>query len=242
MTQNPEHEEMKDLIAAYVLGSVPAEEVPRVRSHILTCEECMREADSYSEVAGSLGLATGEEPLPPGFADKVLAQARSEAPGPVDELEAARRKRRWTGRFKAPSLISAAAVLAAFALVTGSLVQTRSKLRERDQVLTALIHSKGAADLQGDVGATGKLVPTSEGAYLLVAGLGEPPAGHTYQLWLLHGTSPTSAGTFDPDDGVAIITTNLDTASFDAAAVTIEPQGGSPEPTTDPILSGSLSA
>ena len=42
---NGSHEEMRELVAAYVLGAVPAEEAPFIRAHISTCDECMAEAE-----------------------------------------------------------------------------------------------------------------------------------------------------------------------------------------------------
>ena len=84
---------MRELVAAYVLGAVPAEEASFIRAHISTCDECMAEADRYSEVASSLALAVDSAPLPKGFADKVLEAAR----GPEEACALPSRRRRSGG-------------------------------------------------------------------------------------------------------------------------------------------------
>lgn len=73
--------------------------------------------------------------------------------------------------------------------------------------------------------------------------LGAPPAGRTYQLWLITTTSttPVGAGTFTPDSsGSAVHTATYPLArdALVAVAVSEEPEGGSPQPTTQPFLVG----
>ena len=66
-----------------------------------------------------------------------------------------------------------------------------------------------------------------------------PKPGRTYQLWLVTPTAKISAGTFAPTpDGEVMMqaTYALSKDSLAAVAVTDEPQGGSPEPTTAPFL------
>jgi anti-sigma-K factor RskA len=66
-----------------------------------------------------------------------------------------------------------------------------------------------------------------------------PKAGRTYQLWLVTPTAKISAGTFAPTpDGEVMMqaTYALPKDSLAAVAVTDEPMGGSPAPTTQPFL------
>lgn len=64
------------------------------------------------------------------------------------------------------------------------------------------------------------------------------PAGRTYQLWLVTPAGKISAGTFDPANGEAIVraTYALSPDSLRALAVTEEPAGGSPQPTSAPLI------
>ena len=68
-------------------------------------------------------------------------------------------------------------------------------------------------------------------------------AGRTYQLWgIAPGSAPVSLGTFDTDAAGrarAVLQVPAGTA-MELAAITDEPTGGSPQPTTTPFLSGSL--
>jgi anti-sigma factor RsiW len=85
--------------------------------------------------------------------------------------------------------------------------------------------------------------PASGQAALLSDKLPVLSADQTYQLWLLpEGASPVSAGVFQPTaDGTAYIfepAGSLD--GFSGIAISTEPAGGSPAPTTNPIALGTL--
>jgi anti-sigma-K factor RskA len=66
-----------------------------------------------------------------------------------------------------------------------------------------------------------------------------PKSGRTYQMWLVTPTAKVNAGTFMPTpDGEVMMqaTYALAKDSLAAVAVTDEPMGGSPQPTTAPFL------
>jgi Anti-sigma-K factor rskA len=67
------------------------------------------------------------------------------------------------------------------------------------------------------------------------------PAGRTYQLWYLTATAPVSAGLLQPEAGGQIVTAfqpPADTLTPTGFAVSIEPEGGVPQPTGDLYLVG----
>ncbi|MCH8127687.1 anti-sigma factor [candidate division KSB1 bacterium] len=69
------------------------------------------------------------------------------------------------------------------------------------------------------------------------------PSDKDYQLWMLKGNQPISAGVFTPDaDGNAIseFTTIPDDENISAFAVTLEPKGGVSQPTGEMYLIGAL--
>lgn len=77
---------------------------------------------------------------------------------------------------------------------------------------------------------------------LVVSDMPPLPAGKTYQLWLLIGGSPVSAGTFNTGPGGrAMLHGQLAAAALEASAfaVTLEPAGGSNKPTGPKYLLGS---
>ncbi|MEP7344589.1 MAG: anti-sigma factor [Gemmatimonadaceae bacterium] len=69
------------------------------------------------------------------------------------------------------------------------------------------------------------------------------PAGRTYQLWgIAKGKAPVSLGTFNTNAaGEGRVTVKVpDGLQIAVGAVTEEPEGGSPQPTTTPILAGTF--
>jgi anti-sigma-K factor RskA len=233
----PDHEEVKELVAAYVLGALPEEEMPFVRAHILSCDECMAVADGYTEVVTKLALTADPVDLPDGFEDRVLASA-----GRGDETATSvpAERNRWV---RVAGLGAAAAVVAA-GVLGYSLIDTRRELDEArsdisgyQDVLSDVLHNGDAGLELAGAGAVGRMIPSGDGSVFVLAGLHRAPENHTYQLWLLDGDEPVSAGIFDVSNGVALLRSEHSPAGFSGAAVTIEPRGGSPAPTTEPILS-----
>jgi anti-sigma-K factor RskA len=223
------HEELKELIAAYALGAVPQEEIRVIRAHILSCEQCMAEADGYVDATGALALAVDPVEIPAGFEERVLARVREDRSASVAE---GRLRRRWR---LAPALAAGALVVALFAVLTAGLLDARGDLSQHEGILTALLHG-GGIEVEGS-GAVGRMVPTREGGVFAVTGLRKAPDEHTYQLWLIEDDEAQSAGTFEVREGISILETDDSLEGVDTIAVTIEPGDGSVQPTTDPILS-----
>jgi anti-sigma-K factor RskA len=79
---------------------------------------------------------------------------------------------------------------------------------------------------------------------IAAADLSTAPAGRTYQLWgIAGGQAPVSLGTFNTGtDGRVVATFDVPaTTMIDVAAVTDDPAGGSPQPTSQPFLVGGVS-
>ena len=82
---------------------------------------------------------------------------------------------------------------------------------------------------------------------VVMAAFDLPPAaaGRTYQLWgIATGLDPVSFGTFQTEaDGTAIFRNPVpEGIEYEVGAVTDEPAGGSPQPTSAPFLVGDLAA
>ncbi|MGH2827485.1 MAG: anti-sigma factor domain-containing protein [Actinomycetota bacterium] len=250
------HDELKSLIAPYVLGSVSPEETEFVRAHIVACDECMAEADSYAAVVSSLALSVDEEPLPDGFIDRVMARAQEEsqdsavltavasaepvvaATGSEHTVTPLERPRRRVGLLAtAAALLLVAALAGSLIVTTNELSDTRSDLEQEREQLIALAEEQGGMRLDDPTGESiGAMLPTQEGGIFLVRGLEDAPNERTYQVWLIEGDQPVSAGTFDPSGGVGTLEIDRSLEGVDAVAVTVEPEGGSSAPTSDPIL------
>jgi anti-sigma-K factor RskA len=222
------HEDVKALIGAYVLGAVPPQEVSSIRAHILSCDECMAEADELSEAADSLSLTVEPVSPPFGFTQTVLervAQERDVAPTPGTT------RNRWR-----PIVALSYAAVAVFAVVMSAIaLDARQDAEVNRRAVTALLDAVQGIELRGEAGVA-KVVPGEAGAVFVATGLEDLPGGRTYQLWLLRDGTPVSAGTFDVSEGVVVLRTTRSPDAFDGAAVTVEPSGGSPQPTTDPVM------
>jgi anti-sigma-K factor RskA len=92
-------------------------------------------------------------------------------------------------------------------------------------------------ELSGSSGARARMVPADGGGWFVAAGLERPPEGHVYQLWLVNDGRTTSAGTFEAVGGVVGLEIDQPLEGVDGVAVTIEPDGGSEQPTGARVLS-----
>jgi anti-sigma-K factor RskA len=88
-------------------------------------------------------------------------------------------------------------------------------------------------------GISGELsyVPGEGTASMTVEGLEPAPEGHVYQVWAITDGSPDSIGFLDvAEDGTGSSELDAEPAGGQTVAVTVEPDGGSPLPTTDPVF------
>ena len=85
----------------------------------------------------------------------------------------------------------------------------------------------------------GEVITRGSRIYLVLRALPEPPHGKVYQAWTLAkgSTKVQASPTFLPDSrGVALVVLSADARSTVEASVTLEPEGGSKEPTSKPLM------
>ncbi|MGA8576516.1 MAG: anti-sigma factor [Candidatus Cybelea sp.] len=229
------HDEMLDNVAAYALGLLPASEAAAVAAHMETCESCREEyrflhpavtAVAYSAEACS-DPATGANAASPLMKARIMKQVRFEAPP--------RTPRVW------PAYAVAAACLA-IAIATGLLDLSLNNRLDRDRAQSAAqaqtIADFAAPDSQRHRFAGGEVLTHGNRLYLTMHGLPTPPAGHVYQAWTLAKGAKRVAPskTFEPSNGgVAVVSLPEAATTLAAVAVSVEPAGGSMQPTTKPI-------
>ena len=84
--------------------------------------------------------------------------------------------------------------------------------------------------------------PNDRSAVLVISGLPPLEPGKTYQVWLIGG-APVSAGLLTVDENgqsVLIITSEEAIGSFNALGISIEPEGGSEQPSDDIVVLSEL--
>lgn len=225
------HDRIESLIAAYAMGAVPEEEIPAIRAHILSCEACFAEAESYTEALAALATSVAPASVPEDFADRVLTKARGESVSPARGTGA--RRRFWR------ALAPVVAVVATIFLLgtTVALLRATDRQREYQKVVASLVRDPDAFSLEGPGGAEAMLASSDGGLVLVAVDLGEAPRGRDYQLWLIKDGVPTPGVTFDVTESVVVVESDEDLNAYEGAAITVEPDGGSRQPTTEPVLS-----
>jgi anti-sigma-K factor RskA len=99
-------------------------------------------------------------------------------------------------------------------------------------------------DLAGQGGSAAKaraFWSRANGLVFTAVDLPDLPPGKVYQLWVVGGQAPVSAGIFEPDAAGRATTIVEPGRAFPepaAFAVTLEPAGGVPQPTGDKVLVG----
>ncbi len=103
------------------------------------------------------------------------------------------------------------------------------------QVLSAPDAKTSSGELTG--GARGTVVVSQQEnrAVFLASGMAPPPSGKVYQIWFNDEGTMRSAGLMDPgaSDDAVLLDGPVDRAT--GMGITVEPAGGSAEPTSDPV-------
>ncbi|MCD2441795.1 anti-sigma factor [Agromyces sp. SYSU K20354] len=220
--------------SAAVLGALaePVEPPSDLKQRLMAQLDGLPQQQPASQSAGgeastvdSSGIAepaTSAEPI-----DRPAGRAQAHA------------RRRWFERPGAVIGIAAAAIVLIAGVVVG--VGWPGPNGWGAQLEMAAIASAPDAQSQThEVAGGGEITLTSSAEQqrsgVVVSGLPELDADQTYELWYLDDSGAVSAGTFDVSGDE---TWRVLEGSFTpgvAVGVTVEPAGGSPQPTTEPIV------
>lgn len=192
-------------------------------------------------------IAAMPQNAPTGAQDRQVA-APDEAPGKTSATSqtrvaaSERARRRWFRRPLTIVLAAAAAAVIIFAggLATGVAVHpattTVAESGTLAQIATAPDAQRATAPVAGGGQATLVWSADTGEAALVSDSMRAAPAGKTYQLWIIRDGKAASAGFLPTHDGHATwqVLTGAVHAD-DTIGITVEPDGGSPQPTTKPI-------
>lgn len=233
------------LTGAYALDAVDDVERRRFERHMLDCPDCGHEVDELRATAAVLGQAVAEQPPEP-LRQRVLAEiarTRQDPPG----VREPRRTQHWPLR-----LTAAAAVLSLLAAVGLGITAVHAQHQlgaARSQLSQVELHEAPVASVlaepdarsvsgtaTGGGNATALVSHRLNQAVLVVSGMPNPPSGRVYQVWVMGPHLPRSAG-FEPGSAPLVVN---GLAGAEQIGITVEPEGGSPEPTTNPIMTLTL--
>jgi anti-sigma-K factor RskA len=222
----------------YVLGALEEREAEAYAAHLETCPACREEVAALQMVVDTLPVGAPQYAAPPALKSRIMAVVESEAEllhaaGPeADRAPAPVPARRRFGRLTMrPALAGAlACVLIALGVTGGALVAGRDD-GPSTRTVQASVPGQGRAVLE----------LTGTKAALEVDGVPSLPEGQVYQVWFVRkGDSrpePTHTLFNVRADGRARVGIDETVKGVRQIMVTAEPDGGSLQPTSEPVIS-----
>ncbi|NUP49658.1 MAG: anti-sigma factor [Catenulispora sp.] len=238
--------EVHSLTGAYVCHALEPAERTAFERHLAQCSACAAEVAELRETAALLASAAAQTPPDrlKAAVDARIAVTRQIPPisatAPA-RPPAARPRRRW---FTAAGWVLAAGLAATVAVLgvrVGDQQHQIDQARQRDTAITALLSAPDAQAGTAAVRTGGNgmvLVSRShDEAAIAVHGLTRLPPGKAYQLWMISPAQTRSGGLLPlGPDGTSgsVLAHGLGDAR--TIGLTVEPDTGSAQPTTTPVM------
>jgi anti-sigma-K factor RskA len=221
-----------DLIALatpYALHAMPESELAEVERRVAAAppavaQEFADEVQAVREAMAVMSAATAVEP-PQQLRDRVLAEVKAEP------VQLRPRRKRWQTAVMAAA---AALVIGLGAFAVGMALRPTATPSTAEEVFAA----PDVRTVSGEfpTGGTATVVFSREknAGVLVMNNVAPPRPGTVYQMWLIDAGGPHSAGTMD---SVAPSTTAVlpNLGDSQTLAFTVEPPGGSAQPTGRPF-------
>jgi anti-sigma factor RsiW len=249
------HTDIEQLLGAFVLHAVDADEFALIEQHLEDCPRCSSEVDDRNEIAAALGNI--QAVVPAQLWDRIAGQLS----GPPEQVEPAegaviarfdeatpRPGRATLLRFSAIAAAAAVIALLAVGLVNanGRLAHAQSALgaRAAQAQLQAALSSPGHQVVELHSGTNAHLAEfvVADGVgYAVTSAMPTLPADETYQLWASIGGQPISLGLLgDRVERGAAFSLRSTQGRAVGLLVTVEPAGGVVVPDRAPIASGRI--
>lgn len=257
---------IEELLPFYALDALTDEERSLVDAYLVEHPEARAQVEEMSRAASVLPQSVA--PVEPSRRTKeallarVAAEARPQVVRSSEQIQPSRRLNRMESFFRTFSLAAAAIAIIWIIVLNIQVVQLRNEVASLNESLAAQSESLNqfienfpqtnpsrtiTVSLKGtnaEPQAQGQLIadPASQSAVLVVTGLPPLEPGKTYQVWLI-ANAPVSAGLLTVDangQGVLIVTTTESIGSFQSLGISVEPEGGSPQPTGDIVILSEL--
>ena len=243
----PHDPAMLDDVAVYALGSLPASDAERVRAHLATCAECRAELHALQPAVTALAASAEQSP---GALLKARVMRTVRADAQAHAVPAKKQPSVWPAYFVAAACFAIALISTLVNLsLVGQLRQAQTKVAQIDSNSSGLARSLAQeratlADIMDDKAqrfpvSGGEVIRVHDKLYITLHDVPAPPRGKVYQAWTLaKGAKLMSPSlTFVPDrHGVAVISLPVDARQTAAVAVSVEPDGGSKQPTSTPTF------
>lgn len=255
---------IEELLPFYALDALTEEEKQLVESYLAEHPEARPQVQELQSGASALPYSVSPVEPPRHVKDALMAritsdvQARERSSSRV-ENPPARRGLRSEDLFRVLSLGAATvAIVWAFVLnaqvagLRNEISALNEQVAAQSQSIDELVQNLPQTDVitvslkstEEQRRALGQLIanPNDKSAVLVISGLPPLEPGRTYQVWLIGG-APVSAGLLTVDENgqsVLIITSEEAIGSFNSVGISIEPEGGSEQPTGDIVVLSEL--
>lgn len=237
----PDHKQFEELLPAYVLDILDELESAQVTQHLAECSACQSALDEYEKVAADLSLAGPEFEPPPGVKGRLFDRLPAVPSSTVSSTQTVQR-RMTPGMLTAWGLVSLILIVA---LTVGSLFlwQRINRLEQAYRPGGMFAFSLFGTEVLPE--AAGYLIAGADGlnGAIIVDKLPTLDPGKEYQLWLVRDQEYTSGALIAVDEmgyGGRRVNAPGNLLTYSAASITIEPEGGSPNPTGKTVLVGAL--
>ncbi len=220
-------EEARDLLGPFALDALEEGEMAEVRDHLESCDQ-HAEAAGLIAAARSLAFAPAEREPPLALKSRIMQEVRAGESTVREPDRGGSFGRLFRWRVLQPALTGAMA-----AAIVGLVIWVATLQGSGDNTVVLSI---GDDVLGGRV----VLLQDEDQAIMELHGLADLTDDLTYQVWAIGEGGAASSGLLEPENGAVLAVLPFDSEGVDAIAVTIEPAGGSEQPTTEPILSTDL--
>lgn len=229
------------LSGAYAVDALDDIERAQFERHLVECAECRFEVDSLRAGAAMMAELTPIAPSPD-LRARILAEVATVRPLPPQVAEVRPVRRRF------PTLVAAAAAVVMLG-VGGGLVATQPWADDSVEIdMSAAERVVKAPDAERYVhrlaDGSKATIYRSKGlgqAVIVTEGMADPGEGNVYELWLNHDGEMVAAG-FMPEGPDNTVLLSGDAANADGIGITVEPEGGSPEPNLDSAITVAFNA
>jgi anti-sigma factor RsiW len=226
-------------LPAYALGSLDEEEARSVDAHLAGCYLCRQELSAFQEVADQLPLAVPDALPSADLKPRLIEHIQGlNVKQPVQSVG-----RRLPQRLVPVGALAGLVMILLLAFSNLLLWQRLNNL----EVLTGPLGMRAIALQNTGVApaASGFVVMGVDGlnGVLVVDKLPQLDATREYQIWLVRDATYSSGPVFSVDEtgyrGVRLEAPDS-LLLYSSVLITVEPVGGSPDPTGEQVLSGSL--
>ncbi|MGE2722302.1 anti-sigma factor domain-containing protein [Mycolicibacterium celeriflavum] len=231
----PMDSDLGALAAPYALDAMSARERDDVDRRVAAAPPAVAQAftDEVRKVRETMAVvsaSTAAEP-PPRLRERLLAEVDGGREGQVRQLRT--RPTRW----QKTALAAAAVIVVGLGAVgVGLALRPSDKPSTAEQVFAAPDVRTVSGEIPGGGTATVVFSREKDAGVLVMNNVAPPQPGTVYQMWLIGADGPHPAGTMDAQ-AVAPSTTAVlpDLGESRTLAFTVEPPGGSQEPTSAPF-------